>query len=153
MVKTVFESDASLRNYNKKTKEIILDACMHASALSGCVRWNVQLVRRFLCGNELIFNHPTSNFYATSWQKCFCAASSELLCIRSAGSAVVPYMRVCQPRGPEWLGWLGRSISYLEPRAPNSVALYIYIPRKSKNTCEDKTWQRTTQKEYTVTIL
>ena len=30
MVKTVFESDASLRNYNEKTKEIRLDACMHA---------------------------------------------------------------------------------------------------------------------------
>ena len=30
MVKTVFESDASLRNYNEKTKEIRLDGCMHA---------------------------------------------------------------------------------------------------------------------------
>ena len=34
MVKTVFELDASLRNYNGKTKEIGL-SCMRASALSG----------------------------------------------------------------------------------------------------------------------
>jgi len=34
MVKTVFESDASLRNYNEKMKEIILDACMHACVSS-----------------------------------------------------------------------------------------------------------------------
>jgi hypothetical protein len=30
MVKTVFESDASLRKYNEKMKEIRLDACVHA---------------------------------------------------------------------------------------------------------------------------
>jgi hypothetical protein len=30
MVKTVFELDASLRNYNEKTKEIRLDTCIHA---------------------------------------------------------------------------------------------------------------------------
>jgi len=29
-MKTVFESDASLRNYNEKTKDIRLDACMDA---------------------------------------------------------------------------------------------------------------------------
>ena len=34
MVKTFFELDASLRNYNKKTKEIILDMCMHACVSS-----------------------------------------------------------------------------------------------------------------------
>jgi hypothetical protein len=73
-VKTVFELDASLRIYNEKTKEIRLDACMHASALSGCVRWNVRLERRFLYGSELIFIHPTINFYAMSRQKCFCVA-------------------------------------------------------------------------------
>ena len=33
-VKTVFELDASLRNYNEKTKEIGLDACMHACVSS-----------------------------------------------------------------------------------------------------------------------
>ena len=66
-MKTVFESNALLRNYNEKTKDIRLDvACMHASALSGCVRWNVQLERRFIYGNELIFIHQTINFYATS---------------------------------------------------------------------------------------
>ena len=30
MVKTIFELNASLRNYNENTKEIRLDACMHA---------------------------------------------------------------------------------------------------------------------------
>ena len=30
MVKAIFELDASLRNYNEKTKQIRLDACMHA---------------------------------------------------------------------------------------------------------------------------
>jgi hypothetical protein len=64
MVKTVFELDASLRNYNEKMNEIRLDACMHACVSS--VKWNVQLARRFLCGNKLIFIHPTANFYATS---------------------------------------------------------------------------------------
>ena len=34
MVKTIFESDASLRNYNEKTKEIILDVCMLACVSS-----------------------------------------------------------------------------------------------------------------------
>ena len=38
MVKTIFESDASLRNYNEQTKELDwVRARMHASALSGCV--------------------------------------------------------------------------------------------------------------------
>jgi hypothetical protein len=30
IVKTVFESDTSLRNYHEKMKEIRMDACMHA---------------------------------------------------------------------------------------------------------------------------
>ena len=34
LVKTIFESDASLRNYNEKTKEIILDVCMLACVSS-----------------------------------------------------------------------------------------------------------------------
>ena len=72
MVKAVFELDASLRNYNKKTKEIILDTCMDA-----CVNFirlcqlEVLLAREFLYGNELIFIHPTTNFYTTSAQKAF----------------------------------------------------------------------------------
>jgi hypothetical protein len=79
MVKTVFESDASLRNYREKIKEIRMDACMHACVslcqrVSGAVRWNVLLAKRFLCGNELILIHPTTNFYATSRPKLFCAA-------------------------------------------------------------------------------
>jgi hypothetical protein len=35
-VKTVFKLDASLRNYNKKMKEIRLDACMHACMRQLC---------------------------------------------------------------------------------------------------------------------
>jgi hypothetical protein len=59
MVKTIFELDASSRNYRKKMKEIRMDGCMHAcislrQRVSGAVRWNVQLAERFLCGNELI---------------------------------------------------------------------------------------------------
>jgi hypothetical protein len=34
MVKIVFQSDASLRNYREKIEEIKVDACM-----SACVRW------------------------------------------------------------------------------------------------------------------
>ena len=33
-MKAVFELDALLRNYNEKTKEIRLDACMHACVSS-----------------------------------------------------------------------------------------------------------------------
>ena len=65
MVKAVFELDASLRNYNKKRKRLDwMRACMHTSALSGCVSWKSSLRERFLCGNELILNHPTIDFYA-----------------------------------------------------------------------------------------
>jgi hypothetical protein len=43
MVKTVFESDASLRNYREKMEEIRMDAYMHACVsacqpVSGAVR-------------------------------------------------------------------------------------------------------------------
>ena len=58
----------------KQNKLDWMRACMHVSALSGCVRWNVQLAERFLCGNELIFIRLTTNFYATLQQKYFCAA-------------------------------------------------------------------------------
>jgi hypothetical protein len=65
MVKTVFELDASLRNYNKKTKEIRLDTCIHARV--SFVRLCQKSCSRemFLCGNELILNHPTTDFYGT----------------------------------------------------------------------------------------
>jgi hypothetical protein len=53
MVKTIFESDDSMRNYNEKTKEIRIDVCMHT-------------YERFLCDDDLILNHPTTDFYATS---------------------------------------------------------------------------------------
>jgi hypothetical protein len=79
MMKTVFESDASLKNYCEKIEEIRMDICTHVcvslcQCLSGVVRWNVQLAERFLCGNELILIHPTTNFYTISRPKLFCAA-------------------------------------------------------------------------------
>jgi hypothetical protein len=45
MVKTVLESEASLRNYREKMKEIRMDASMHACVslcqrMSACVRYN-----------------------------------------------------------------------------------------------------------------
>jgi hypothetical protein len=51
MVKTVLESEASLRNYREKIEEIRMDASMHAcvSLVSACqpvsaaIRWNVLL--------------------------------------------------------------------------------------------------------------
>jgi hypothetical protein len=117
MVKTVFKLDASLRNYNKKMKEIRLDACMHASALSGHVRWNVQVERRFLCGNKLIFIHPTINFYATSWQKRFCAAW------RSPGASAPQTWMVGLARG---IGW-GSPLAICSPRLPIAQpSIYIY---------------------------
>jgi hypothetical protein len=73
MVKTVLESEATLRNYCEKIEEIRMDACM-CQPVSATVRWNVQLVERFLCGNELILIYPTTNFYATSRSILFCAA-------------------------------------------------------------------------------
>jgi hypothetical protein len=71
MVKTVFESDTSLRNYREKTEEIRLDVCMSACVsmcqpASACDRWNSQLAERFLCVNELILIHSTTDFYTSS---------------------------------------------------------------------------------------
>jgi hypothetical protein len=64
MVKIVFESDASLRNYREKTEEIKVDACM-----SACVSLRQVaglLAERFLCGNELVLIHSTTGFYGSS---------------------------------------------------------------------------------------
>ena len=60
MVKTISESDASLKNYNKKWKGWDWVACMHACV--SLVRWNDQLVERFLCDNELISFIQLLNF-------------------------------------------------------------------------------------------
>jgi hypothetical protein len=65
MVKTVLESEASLGNYCEKIEEIRMDACI-CQPVSATVS--------FLCGNELILIYPTTNFYATSRSKLFCAA-------------------------------------------------------------------------------
>jgi hypothetical protein len=69
MVKTVFESDVSLRNYREKIEEIRVDTRMQAcfsmcQPTSAAVRCNVQTAERFLCGNELILMHATTKFYA-----------------------------------------------------------------------------------------
>jgi hypothetical protein len=55
MVKIVFESDASLRNYREKIEEIKVDACM-----SACVSLRQVaglLAERFLCDNEPVCMH------------------------------------------------------------------------------------------------
>jgi hypothetical protein len=69
MVKIVFESDDSLRNYRKKIEEIKVDACMSA-CVSLCQVAGL-LTERFLCGNELILIHSTTDFYGSSRQKTF----------------------------------------------------------------------------------
>ena len=79
MVKTVFESDVSLRNCCEKTEDIRVDANMQAcvsmcQSMSTLVRCNIQIVERFLRSNELVLIHPSTNFYATSRPKLFYAA-------------------------------------------------------------------------------
>ena len=108
----------------EKQKRLDWVVCMCASALSGCVRWNVQLVERFLCGNELIFIHPTTSFYVSSRQKHFCAAWSEILCIRSAGSAGVPHLRarVNWADLDGWAGW-GSPLAIGSPGLPIAITL------------------------------
>jgi hypothetical protein len=92
MVKTVLQSETSLRNYREKIEEIRMDVSMHACVsscqpMSGAIRWNVQLTKKFLCDNELILIHLTTNFYAISRSKFFCAAWPGFLCIRLTRSA------------------------------------------------------------------
>jgi hypothetical protein len=70
-VKTVFESDVSLRNYREKIEEIRVDTRMQVcvsmcQAMSAIVRCNVQITERFLRSNKLIFIHATTIFYAMS---------------------------------------------------------------------------------------
>jgi hypothetical protein len=91
MVKTVFESDASLSNYREKTDEIRVDACMSARVsmcqlASARVRWNSQLAERFICGNELVLIHSTIGLYASSRQNVLYVVWPGNLCIRSAVS-------------------------------------------------------------------
>ena len=64
-MKTVFESDVSLRNCREKTEEIRVDARMQTcvsmcQSMSAVVRCNVQIIEKFLCINELILIHTTS---------------------------------------------------------------------------------------------
>ena len=61
MVKTVFESDASLRNYNGKTKEIGL-GCMHA-----CVRQPCQVVSGGASSSWRGLCAVTNNFYSSNY--------------------------------------------------------------------------------------
>jgi hypothetical protein len=86
MVKTIFESDASLRNYRQKTKENYMGcipACTRqpCQLVSGAVWWNTQLSERFLCIDELTLIHPTTSFYASLRQKRLYAACSRILCV------------------------------------------------------------------------
>jgi hypothetical protein len=61
MVKTIFESDAPLRNYRQKKKENYM-GCIPACArqpyqlASGDVWWNTQLGERFFMGRRINFN-------------------------------------------------------------------------------------------------
>ena len=62
-MKTVFKSDASLRNYNKKQNKLDwMRACMHVSALSGCVRWCQ--VERIARGE--VFMRQRINFHSSN---------------------------------------------------------------------------------------
>jgi hypothetical protein len=61
MVKTIFESDALLRNYRKKTKEnymrcISLCARQPCQLVSGAVWWNTQLGESFFMRRRIEFN-------------------------------------------------------------------------------------------------
>jgi hypothetical protein len=87
MVKIVFESDASLRNYREKKEEIKVDA---VSAYVSLCQVAGLLVERFLCGNELVLIHPTTGFYGSSRQKCFYAVRHEILYILLARSLSPP---------------------------------------------------------------
>jgi hypothetical protein len=112
MVKTIFESDASLSNYCEKTDEIRVDACMSACVSMCqlalvCVRWNNQLAERFLCGNELVLIHSTIGLYASSWQKRLYAVWPGNLCVDllcMEGSARVSTWPACVS---SWLDWIG----------------------------------------------
>jgi len=71
MVKTVFESDVSLRNCREKTEEIRVDVRIQTcvsmcQSMSAIVRCNVQITERFLCSNELILIYTTTRFYTLS---------------------------------------------------------------------------------------
>jgi hypothetical protein len=67
---TIFELDASLRNYRQKMKENYM-GCIPACArqpcqlVSGAVWWNTQLGERFLCVDELTLIYQTTSFYAS----------------------------------------------------------------------------------------
>jgi len=106
MVKTVFESNVSLRKYCEKTKEIRVDANLQAcvsicQSMSALVSCNIQIVERLLRSNELVLIHPSTNFYATSRPKLFYAAWSRFSCIRLTGSSCVRELS-----WPEWVDWV-----------------------------------------------
>jgi hypothetical protein len=102
MVKIVFESNISLRNYREKIEEIKVDACM--SAYVGLCQVTGLLAERFLYGNELVLIHSNTGFYGSSRQKRFCAVRHRILCIllvRSLGPHlhVSSQMHACQLAG------------------------------------------------------
>jgi hypothetical protein len=68
IVKNVFETKASLRNYQEKMDEIRMDASIHAcvslcQCMSACVRYSYV---KFLCCNNLILIHRAIDIYTTS---------------------------------------------------------------------------------------
>ena len=60
MVKAVFELDASLRNYNEKTKEIRLDVCMHACISSARLCQIERPAREEVSIQQRINFHPSN---------------------------------------------------------------------------------------------
>jgi hypothetical protein len=69
MVKTVFESDASLSNYREKRDEIRVDACMSAcvSSRQSVPGGTASSRRDFYV--ELVLIYSTIGLYASSQQK------------------------------------------------------------------------------------
>jgi hypothetical protein len=78
-VKTIFKSDAWLRNYRQKNERELYEmhTGMRVSALSACIRCCLveHLARReVLCIDELTLIHLTTSFYASLRQKRLYAA-------------------------------------------------------------------------------
>ena len=61
MVKTVFELDTSLKNYNEKMKEIRLDTCMHARVSS------IKLCQVERPAREKVSMWQRINFYSSNY--------------------------------------------------------------------------------------
>ena len=95
MVKTVFESEASLRNYCEKMEEIRVDACMSACVgmcqpASAHVRWNVYSRGGFYASQKWFVCTQTTSlwrFICTVVTKKSVRILTGFLCVQSAESA------------------------------------------------------------------